>query len=703
MATEKLQIVIDAVFKGKGGIEQAGRELKELDKEARKASEGTRYMAERVKGHLTGLTAGFAAAALVVRETYQIIGEGAELEKAAGQFDNLTSSIGTTSNSMLTSLRTATQGMMSDAELIASANQIISLGLGKTEEDVTRLATAVGVLGLDMQQVVMTFANDSKMRLDQLGLSVEGVTQKAEELKAQGFQGDAFDEAVLIGLEERMVLLGDAAGTTAGEMAKLESNLANIADAGKIMMAERWQGIFFGINTAIGLASGEFPKFNQELDKFIFGMTNPIEMLKQMAFEMEGVGQGSQEWGRQFGEAAMIVADMQTIARNVTSDVVAEAESYDRALTNNVLVLQEQADAIDYTVFAHERYTDAAMMYASQAETNSTLTEQQANHFRYLAEQSDLAAEKQDELSAALAGTFKEYLALDDPVQAYNDLLGYTDDTLVKVSGRTADQEQALKDLRQEQERVQEQILSYQIGVRGVGLSEEERAEKISELNDRIGELNTAMEPLTAITNEYDVVAGNSTISQQALNEQLFAAISANSDNAAALAIAAGELGIYDEAQVEAALNAALLDEKVRQLASEWDGTKEGLADLRTELRMFVMDLEGIPSERTISFKLDIPPIPSELSGQPTGVRMTEQGPQIHAASGLDFTVPPGFPNDSFGPIFVQSGEHVKVTPAGETSSNSRGGGNTINVYAYPGMSANAIASAVNQQLVVGG
>jgi hypothetical protein len=44
------------------------------------------------------------------------------------------------------------------------------------------------------------------------------------------------------------------------------------------------------------------------------------------------------------------------------------------------------------------------------------------------------------------------------------------------------------------------------------------------------------------------------------------------------------------------------------------------------------------------------------------------------AANGADFTVPPGYPNDSF-PMRVQSGEHVTVTPAGE----SGGGGININ------------------------
>ena len=49
------------------------------------------------------------------------------------------------------------------------------------------------------------------------------------------------------------------------------------------------------------------------------------------------------------------------------------------------------------------------------------------------------------------------------------------------------------------------------------------------------------------------------------------------------------------------------------------------------------------------------------------------QGPGY--ASGADFVVPPGYPNDSY-PMRVQSGEHVTVTPAGQQR-----GGNTYNLY----------------------
>lgn len=67
-----------------------------------------------------------------------------------------------------------------------------------------------------------------------------------------------------------------------------------------------------------------------------------------------------------------------------------------------------------------------------------------------------------------------------------------------------------------------------------------------------------------------------------------------------------------------------------------------------------------------------------------------DEGGDWHGAS---FTVPPGFSNDSF-PLWVQSGEHVKVTPAGQTPSSSAP---AINVTVNPsqGMDEAAVAQIV--------
>lgn len=182
---------------------------------------------------------GYAAVANVAQETYQALTEGAQLELARSQFDNLAASVNSTGDAMLGKLREATNGLATDAQLVEAASGIISTGLAKNEEDVTRLANVVTRLGLDMQQVILTFANDSTMRLDSLGLSVEGVTERQKELNEAGHSmSEAFDLAVLEGLENRVELLGDASESTAGQLKQMEVAVQNAQDAFKLAFAE---------------------------------------------------------------------------------------------------------------------------------------------------------------------------------------------------------------------------------------------------------------------------------------------------------------------------------------------------------------------------------------------------------------------------------------------------------------------------------
>ncbi len=49
----------------------------------------------------------------------------------------------------------------------------------------------------------------------------------------------------------------------------------------------------------------------------------------------------------------------------------------------------------------------------------------------------------------------------------------------------------------------------------------------------------------------------------------------------------------------------------------------------------------------------------------------TGGGNAMKLAGGADFIVPPGFSGDRFGPLYVETGEHVQVTPRGQTYSQS--------------------------------
>ena len=62
--------------------------------------------------------------------------------------------------------------------------------------------------------------------------------------------------------------------------------------------------------------------------------------------------------------------------------------------------------------------------------------------------------------------------------------------------------------------------------------------------------------------------------------------------------------------------------------------------------------------------------------------------------SGADFTVPPGYPNDSY-PMRVESGEHVTVTPKGKSGSEMVNNYNTVNNNHFYDEGAAALGLAV--------
>ena len=101
-------------------------------------------------------------------------------------------------------------------------------------------------------------------------------------------------------------------------------------------------------------------------------------------------------------------------------------------------------------------------------------------------------------------------------------------------------------------------------------------------------------------------------------------------------------------------------------------------------------------------YKIEVQTTYTQSGQLPSGISMPTvktgggRGPDkgIGGASGLDFTVPSGYPNDSFGPIWAQSGERVQVTPRGETKSG------TTFIYNYNIVNQNAEAAAISAAII---
>jgi hypothetical protein len=252
VADEKVTYEVAARFTGEGELRRGAAEFDRLADKSKAALSTTTAggpiaaAGNAWRGMATGLavaSAAFVGVGLAAQQAYATLRAGAELQTTTERFGKLAASIGTTADVMLGKLREATKGMISDAELMASASGIVSLKLADNEEQVVRLATVVGTLGWDMQQVILTFANLSTMRLDALGLSVDEVKQKQKELMDQGMSAAAaFKEAVIQAGEARLDVGGVSeveqafkqaeAAVTNFKNAILESTIATLSQAG---------------------------------------------------------------------------------------------------------------------------------------------------------------------------------------------------------------------------------------------------------------------------------------------------------------------------------------------------------------------------------------------------------------------------------------------------------------------------------------
>jgi len=227
MASEKLQIILDALWKGKNKVAAADRDIKGLNKSVEKAQSQWKKLAGG---------AGIAGIAIVgvgvaAKAAFSELQRGAELDVTASKFDNLTKSIGSTADTMLGRMNAATGGMISNTELMVGATTIMQGKLASTEDSVVRMSAVTGALGWDMGVLAQTINNQSVLRLDNLGLAVSDVVPRFKELQATMGDKEAFGLAVIEAGEASVALLGDRSVTTAGQIEQMTKAVTDARDA----------------------------------------------------------------------------------------------------------------------------------------------------------------------------------------------------------------------------------------------------------------------------------------------------------------------------------------------------------------------------------------------------------------------------------------------------------------------------------------
>ncbi len=236
---KNLDLLINAKWLGGGQVNKAGSDLRRLGNNASKSSKelvasgkATGVSLSNIATKAFVVTAAITALAVAAKKTYATIREGAELQVTQKRFDRLATAIGTTSKALSDDLGAAVRGLKSDIETTALATDLMVLGLAKSHDEAVRLTSVAAQLGFNMNQLVLTLTNQTTMRFDALGISIDGFAEKVDRLEAAGFAADeAFKFAFLEQSEEAIELVGSRADTTAGQLDILESAWQNNIDA----------------------------------------------------------------------------------------------------------------------------------------------------------------------------------------------------------------------------------------------------------------------------------------------------------------------------------------------------------------------------------------------------------------------------------------------------------------------------------------
>jgi hypothetical protein len=502
-------MIIEAITKGfdqiSSDLKGVGGGLDDVEKSVKNNSNRWTELSSKI----SVAQQAFSTVAGAAKQAYQFVGEGAQLELARSQFDNLAASIGTTSDALLNDLGRATGGMMSNADQIASASQIISLGLADTQEGTVRLAKSVSTLGLDMQQVILTFANNSKARLDALGLSVEDVTQKAAALEAQGFSGDAFDEAVLIALEAKMELLGDAAETTAGQMKVLEAAWRDSVDAAK-MSASEMAGPTLSAYAGFISASDAIKK---ALDDEIISYGEAIEMKRQMSFTDKTAADIVDELTALYernAKAVKGVSEATSEMHDVYAGLTPVLTGVDAALGNYIVRQEEFTDATESSIQASAELSDKfaqqnnmlggteAALARSRAELNQLQADAAASGDAFVGATSGVGG-----FTSAITGAVTEAGNLLTPLQEIQNMLDQTtaQETYAESTARINEKWQEAQNIN-----IEEKLTGVYQGLQDTGTEAGNAASEVETYIGRLGEVPDEVQ--TQLTLRYKTVGG---------------------------------------------------------------------------------------------------------------------------------------------------------------------------------------------------
>lgn len=236
---------VETRFEGDDDLRRAAQGLEDVGERGRRAFDDIEQKARGGLG-LLNLEAGISLVGQamgtlqgVATTTFAALSEGAALADARGDFADLSTEINTTADALEGRLRQATGGLITDAQLISDASNLMALNLGLTEDEIVDFSGVAAELDWNMEALADTLNTGATRGLKEMGLSIADVKARMAELEGQGIATDkAFRMAILEAAEEKIGRVGKKSEEAAGQLQIMEVAIQNASTTFKEAFAE---------------------------------------------------------------------------------------------------------------------------------------------------------------------------------------------------------------------------------------------------------------------------------------------------------------------------------------------------------------------------------------------------------------------------------------------------------------------------------
>ena len=681
---------------GKSGA-KAGNDLEKGLSGALKAATGLDVATLGLVGGLTALGAGLAYSVKQAAEAERIMALTQAVIKSTGGAAGLTAGqIGDMAN------RLSNLNAVDDETIQSAENLLLTFKNIKANafEPATQAAIDLSVaLGMSLHSAAMMVgkALEDPVRgmnaLRRAGVSFTADQQKVIKSLVETGQSAKAQEMILAELNSQVGGAGVAAAKTySGQMALLKINVDNLAESIGMRLLPPLTKVAAAMNDTVTVQQ----RYDKALEE---GALSQEDIMVIRLADMFGLRQ----WGLatlEAAEASYAAAKAMREESNAIEDGQMFRKDFNSESKHGSEVQEELAQKTALTGEAFEKMgrqaggsrkaledlTGTAEILA--AGLDGVIGQAQADYYSVLKETTPEIEKLTAQIAKYQSAQGQSYTVTEDATTSAAEYELATIKAAValkKFTDYTGDNREEQLKLQVAADKAQEAV--NKLG-EGFGFTKEytlDYTKKIAEANGTLGELNAKQAEAEAAL-------------KRTTAEFIYQKIAADLDAESALLVAE-KLGLIDPASVAAI-------KSTQELRKEFDDGKISAEDMAQGAKDIADAIASLTSKH---IEITIDTIRNERintittnyldntygAGGPGSVP-TPPGPG--SANGADFVVPPGYPNDSY-PMRVQSGEHVKVTPAGE---NTRDGPAVVqNIYTSAPVSAPALFQI--SQAIAGG